>query len=121
MGIFILTGITAFLISYSLIPFIIKFSKKKNLFDVPGKRRIHKKMKPSLGGAAIFGGFTFGVISWIDTTTWSSQYFLFPILIIPFILGLTDDLMHLRPIAKIIGQTVTATLIFFILDVRVES
>jgi UDP-GlcNAc:undecaprenyl-phosphate/decaprenyl-phosphate GlcNAc-1-phosphate transferase len=116
-----LTGITAFLISYLLIPFIIRFSRKKNLFDVPEKRRIHKKMKPSLGGAAIFAGFVFGVILWIDASHGSFQYLILPILIIPFILGLVDDLTHLRPAAKIIGQAITASLLFFILDIRIES
>ena len=118
---FLLTALTSFVASFILIPFIIRFSKKKKLYDAPGKRRIHKKLKPSLGGAAIFAGFTFSSILWIHTDSWTTQYFLLPILIIPFILGLIDDLMHLRPIAKIIGQTVTATLVFFTLGVKVNS
>jgi UDP-GlcNAc:undecaprenyl-phosphate/decaprenyl-phosphate GlcNAc-1-phosphate transferase len=118
---FLPIALTAFAASFILLPFIIRFSKKKNLLAAPGKRRIHKMMKPSLGGAAIFAGFTFATLIWIDSTQWTAKYFLVPILIIPFVLGLVDDLTHLKPVAKIIGQTITASLIFFTLDIRVHS
>ena len=42
-------------------------------------------------------------------------------LIIPFTIGLLDDLVHLKPLAKLITQFLTASLIFFILDLRVIS
>ncbi len=42
-------------------------------------------------------------------------------LIIPFIIGLFDDLIHLTPLAKLIAQIVTGTLIFFFLDIRLHS
>lgn len=42
-------------------------------------------------------------------------------LIIPFIIGLLDDLVHLKPLAKLIAQWITASLIFFILDINLTS
>lgn len=42
-------------------------------------------------------------------------------LIIPFIIGLLDDLIHLRPLAKLIAQVATASLIFFFLDIKLTS
>lgn len=42
-------------------------------------------------------------------------------LIIPFVIGLLDDLIHLRPLAKLIAQLTTASLIFFFLDIRLTS
>jgi UDP-GlcNAc:undecaprenyl-phosphate/decaprenyl-phosphate GlcNAc-1-phosphate transferase len=44
-----------------------------------------------------------------------------PILIIPFIIGLLDDLISLKPLAKLIAQAITASLLFFILDIRLSS
>lgn len=46
---------------------------------------------------------------------------LLPIMIIPFIVGLVDDLIELSPSAKLIAQWITGTLIFFTLDVRLVS
>lgn len=42
-------------------------------------------------------------------------------LIIPFIIGLVDDLIHLTPIAKLIAQWITASLIFYTLDIGLTS
>lgn len=44
-----------------------------------------------------------------------------PILIIPFVIGLFDDLIQLTPSAKLIAQLLTATLIFFVADIRLDS
>ncbi len=87
----------------------------------PGRRRIHKKVTPSLGGVAIFFGFTIGSLCFTDQTEWSNTFFFLPVLIIPFIIGLLDDLIHLKPLAKLIAQWITATLIFFVLDIRLTS
>jgi UDP-GlcNAc:undecaprenyl-phosphate/decaprenyl-phosphate GlcNAc-1-phosphate transferase len=118
---FVFVPVTAFAFSYILIPFIIRFARARNLFDTPGKRKIHKRITPSLGGAAIFGGFMMSALIWLDSSRWEPGYFLLPILSVPFTLGLLDDITHLKPVAKLLGQAVTASLVFFILDVRVES
>lgn len=88
---------------------------------MPGRRRIHKRVTPSLGGAAIFCGFTLALVCWADRAGFQSVILLLPILIIPFTIGLLDDLMTLKPIAKITAQTITASLIFFTLNIRVTS
>ena len=41
---FLTIALTAFAASFILLPFIIRFSKKKNLLVAPGKRRIHKML-----------------------------------------------------------------------------
>jgi UDP-N-acetylmuramyl pentapeptide phosphotransferase/UDP-N-acetylglucosamine-1-phosphate transferase len=117
----LLAGITSFFISFAFLPFIIKFSKKNRIGDAPGRRKIHKKVTPSLGGVAIFFGFTIGCICWADPKQWPEVFLLLPVLIIPFIIGLLDDLIHLKPAAKLIAQSITATLIFFMIDIRLTS
>lgn len=117
----ILAGATSFLVSFTFLPFVISFSKKKKVVAVPGPRRIHKKITPSLGGVAIFFGFTIGCLCWSIDPTSSVVIFLLPVLIVPFIIGLLDDLLHLRPAAKLIAQAITASLIFFFLDIRLIS
>ena len=117
----LLAGITSFIVSFAFLPFIIKFSKKKRIGDAPGRRKIHKKVTPSLGGVAIFFGFTIGCMLWANPKQWPQAFLLLPVLIIPFIIGLLDDLIHLKPSAKLIAQIITASLIFFMLDIRLVS
>jgi UDP-N-acetylmuramyl pentapeptide phosphotransferase/UDP-N-acetylglucosamine-1-phosphate transferase len=117
----ILAGITAFAVSYAFLPFIITFSKQNQIGSSPGRRRIHKQITPSLGGAAIFSGFTIACLSWADVGNWPSILVLVSILVVPFIVGLVDDLVELTPLAKLMGQCIAATLIFFVLDVRIQS
>lgn len=111
---------TSFVVALLLLPFIIRYSEKKNLLVVPGRRRIHKKITPSLGGAAIFLGFAVSIIVWMNADS-SSAFLLVSILVIPFIIGLLDDLTHLKPKVKLVAQFITATLIFFSLDIRLTS
>ena len=117
----IFAALTSFFVSLILIPFIIKFSEKKNLFDTPGGRRIHTKVTPSLGGIAIFFGFISGSIAWTENSQITGLLILLAVLMIPFVIGFLDDLMHLKPWMKILGQSLAATLIFFILKVRILS
>lgn len=74
-----------------------------------------------MGGVAIFFGFTVGCICWSIHPRSSIVFLLLPVLIIPFIIGLVDDLVHLRPLAKLIAQWITGSLIFFLLDIRLTS
>jgi UDP-N-acetylmuramyl pentapeptide phosphotransferase/UDP-N-acetylglucosamine-1-phosphate transferase len=66
-------------------------------------------------------GFTLACILWSLHPGTSIIFLLLPILIIPFIIGLLDDLIHLKPLAKLIAQAITASLLFFILDIRLQS
>src|SRR5688572_21799818 len=96
MFILALAAITSFVVTFLLLPFIISYSQKRNLLVVPGKRRIHKRITPSLGGAAIFLGFSIASIITIDIAKLSDSFLLVTILVIPFVIGLFDDLTHLK-------------------------
>jgi UDP-N-acetylmuramyl pentapeptide phosphotransferase/UDP-N-acetylglucosamine-1-phosphate transferase len=117
----LLTALTGFLISLILLPQIIRYASKKNLFVQLDQRKIHKKITPSMGGIAIFAGFCAASLIWIDEANFKSILTMLAVLTIPFLIGFFDDRIHLRPSRKIIGQLVAATFVFFILDVRVTS
>lgn len=70
---------------------------------------------------AIFLGFTIACISWSINSQSSIVFLLLPVLIIPFIIGLLDDLINLQPAAKLLAQTITGSLVFFAMDIRVVS
>src|SRR5687767_14199811 len=64
MAIQLAAAITSFVISFLIVPVILKYSLRKHLVDVPGRRKIHKKVTPSMGGIAIFIGFFISFIIW---------------------------------------------------------
>lgn len=115
------SAVTAFIVSFLILPLVIKYSLKKNLVDVPGRRKIHKKITPSLGGIAIFVGFFMSVIIWIDAHELATiKFLLFPLFIV-FIIGVRDDLVPLKAYVKLIGQIVAAFFIVFFFDLRLTG
>jgi len=117
----IVASITAFIISYLITPIIIKYSLKKNIVDVPGRRKIHKKITPSMGGVAIFMGFTISSLLWIDMSAWKEIKSILLALFVVFIIGVRDDLISLRMLFKLGGQLFSAILLVLSLDIRLTS
>lgn len=118
---FIFAALTSFVVSLILLPVIIGISQKNKFFDAPGGRRIHTKVTPSFGGIAIFFGFVVASVAWVDEVKRTALFLLLSGISISFIIGFLDDLIHLKPMMKIVGQLVAATIIFFVLDVRLTS
>ncbi len=114
-------AITSFVICFLMIPVIIKFSMAKNLLDIPGRRKIHKKVTPSLGGIAIFFGFSIASLIWVDLSTWSEIKWILVALFVIFFIGVRDDLIPLRASLKLIGQILAATVLVLFFDLRLGS
>ncbi|MEQ8303997.1 MAG: MraY family glycosyltransferase [Cyclobacteriaceae bacterium] len=105
--------VTAFLVSFLILPVIIKFSHKKNIGDAPGRRKVHKKVTPSLGGIAIFSGFAMASMFWMDYSQWDSVRFLLASILIVFVIGVRDDLVPFRALHKLFGQMVAVVILLF--------
>lgn len=114
-------AVTAFVLAFLILPVIIKYSLKKNLVDVPGRRKIHKKVTPSLGGIAIFLGFIIAVFIWLDLPYLAEIKFLLVPLFMVFFVGVRDDLVPLRAYVKLIGQIVAACFLVFFFDIRLTG
>lgn len=121
MAILLAAAITAFVIAFLIVPVIIKYSLMKNLVDIPGRRKIHKKVTPSMGGIAIFFGFFIASLIWIDIPHWKEIKFILVSLFVIFFIGVRDDLVPLSAKLKLIGQVMTATLLIFLFDLRLRS
>jgi UDP-GlcNAc:undecaprenyl-phosphate GlcNAc-1-phosphate transferase len=112
---------TSFVIAFLVVPVIIKYSLLKNLVDIPGRRKIHKKVTPSMGGIAIFFGFFISSLIWIDLQSWGAIKFIMVALFVIFFIGVRDDLVPLRWMLKLMGQIMAASLLIFLLDLRIKS
>jgi UDP-GlcNAc:undecaprenyl-phosphate/decaprenyl-phosphate GlcNAc-1-phosphate transferase len=121
MAVQLAAAITSFVISFLIVPVIIKYSLQKNLVDIPGRRKIHKKITPSMGGIAIFIGFAISSLIWIDLQGWAHIKFILVALFVIFFIGVRDDLVPLRASAKLLGQIMAASLVIFLFDLRIKS
>ncbi len=117
----IAAGLLSFILVFVVIPTILKVSYSKNLFDEPGKRRVHKKKVPTLGGLAIFLGILFTYSICLDWFDYRSIPFLIPSMIIVFSIGIKDDIMVTAPIMKLLGQILATFIIVGFGDLRITE
>lgn len=121
MAVELAAAITSFVIAFLIVPVIIKYSLRKNLVDIPGRRKIHKKITPSMGGIAIFIGFFTSSLIWIDIQGWGYIKFILVALFVIFFIGVRDDLVPLRAMVKLVGQIMAASLVIFLFDLRIKT
>lgn len=121
MAIQLAAAVTSFVICFLIIPVIIKYSLEKNLVDIPGRRKIHKKITPSMGGIAIFLGFIISALIWMEIPQWKEMRFFLIALFIVFFIGVRDDLVPLRPFMKLLGQVMAAVVLIALFDLRLKS
>jgi UDP-GlcNAc:undecaprenyl-phosphate/decaprenyl-phosphate GlcNAc-1-phosphate transferase len=117
----VLGGLVSFILVFMSIPTILKVSYSKNLFDEPGKRRVHKARVPTLGGLAIFFGILFTYSFYLDWFDYRAIPYLIPSLLIIFSIGIKDDIMVTAPIMKLMGQVIAALIIVGFGDLRITD
>lgn len=104
--------IIAYLVTFFLLPFVIKMAKQSRLYDIPDERKTHTYLISSLGGIGIFTGLALSLLLTCDFKSNDAefQYFVAAFFII-FTIGIVDDIFVLRPYKKLIGQLVTTAII----------
>jgi UDP-N-acetylmuramyl pentapeptide phosphotransferase/UDP-N-acetylglucosamine-1-phosphate transferase len=116
----LLAVVTSFLGAFLILPVLIRYTLTKNLVDEPGRRKIHKRKTPSLGGIAIFAGFLIASFIWIDVTNWVGDRYLIGSLIIIFLVGVRDDLVPFSARNKLVGQ-IAAIIVLLFSGIRIHS
>lgn len=113
------------LVAGILIPKIILIAFRRKLFDEIDERKIHRGVVPRLGGIAFFPAFLFSMSlvvalnlrfgSTIMTEALSSSivpiYFEICAIILLYLVGIADDLIGVRYIAKFVVQIICAILL----------
>jgi len=102
----VLTFILSFAVTHFSIPAIVNVVRQKKLFDLPSRRKSHNHQTPTLGGIALFAGFTIAAGSFINYNHVPSLQYILVACIIIFFIGLKDDLLGIAPIKKLLGQIV---------------
>jgi UDP-GlcNAc:undecaprenyl-phosphate/decaprenyl-phosphate GlcNAc-1-phosphate transferase len=111
--------VLSFFITVLSVPLVKFIAIKLDIYDQPGKAKIHKKKLPYLGGVAIFIGFFMSVLIGASLLLENSfqQTQIYIILTCAFILlftGLLDDIHGLNAIPKLIFEFATVMLLFSI-------
>ena len=102
------------------IPYILDFCKERNLYDVPGKRKIHKNAIPRLGGVAFLPSMLVAFVlaltvhNYISSdklapNLWSIYFFVSLLLI--YSVGIVDDLIGLNAKVKFTVQILASSLL----------
>lgn len=131
MNNWIANDIIAFLISLFLcgimIPRILLIAFRKKLFDEIDDRKIHKGIVPRLGGIAFFPSilFSFALVvginlkyfgwetAWVYFNAVGPFYFMICAVLLMFLVGISDDLLGVRYLAKFAVQIIASVLIVF--------
>ncbi|MFC1754304.1 glycosyltransferase family 4 protein [Thermoproteota archaeon] len=92
--------------TWFLTPKIRQLALHAGLVDKPAERKLHKKPIPHLGGIAIYLGFLAAVLTVAKPSQTHSGIILGATLIV--LLGVIDDIFHLQPWIKLLGQTAVA-------------
>jgi UDP-N-acetylmuramyl pentapeptide phosphotransferase/UDP-N-acetylglucosamine-1-phosphate transferase len=111
----------SFLLVFVSIPTILRVARHKNLFDEPGKRRVHKKRVPNLGGLGITIGILFTYTVYADWFDLKPIPFIVPALLVIFSIGIKDDIMVTAPMMKLLGQILGAFIIVGLGDLRITD
>jgi len=103
------------------IPFIVRVSKAKVLFDAPNHRSVNKTGVPNLGGVALFIGITIATLFGIQDFAFHDFSYILISMIIMFFVGIKDDIMTITPRQKLIAQIICALILIIPGDIRVTN
>lgn len=117
----ILAFITAFLLTFRVIPSVIHLAKIKKIYDIPDERKSHDEVKPRLGGIAIFAGLLFSIILWSPFQYLGDLQYILAAFIIIFLIGAKDDIEPISPLKKFGAELFAASIIVFFANIRITS
>lgn len=114
--------IVGYIITFFLLPLIIRFAGDNNLFDIPDERKKHNHGVSSLGGIAIFIGLLVSTLLVSNFSSYNSElkYFIAAFIII-FSLGVVDDIYVLKAWQKFLGQLLVTAMLTFKADLLITN
>ena len=115
----LLAGIIGFAVAFGIMPSVMALAQRFRVLDEPDKeRRLHLTAVPRLGGIAIFAGtlagagivFLLGTLGTSFTFPASARMLEGVLLgcIVVFLTGVADDVWGVRPLLKLLAQSIAA-------------
>lgn len=116
---YLLTLITAMVVSMALIPVMARLAPKFGMIDRPDPRKVHAKPIPRAGGVGIVLGALLPLVLWLPFDDLFSAYLLGALVLLAF--GVWDDIQELGHYVKFIGQFVAVVAVVYYGDLYVTS
>lgn len=113
--------LTALSVGISIFPVLIKVFSKFNYADIPGGRKIHQDLIPSMGGIGFVVAALLSFIIWNWPLSPLSLRYLVGGIVLVFFVGLRDDMVELRASHKLLGQLVAVLLVVIASDIRIKN
>ena len=101
----------AFVLATILTPLVRAFARRIGMVAVPKTDRWHKKPTAMLGGGAIWLTVVICYYAFIPHTVYGTQILLASTFL--FLVGLVDDLFHIKPYQKLIGQILGSAFVVY--------
>ena len=101
----------SFILALLLTPLVRAFARRYGFVAAPKSDRWHKKPTAMLGGAAIWMSVIATYFIFISGTTYGRFILLASTFL--FIVGLVDDVLHIKPYQKLIGQVMGAAYVVY--------
>lgn len=103
--------ITALALVVLATPFVRRLALRLGVVDAPNARKIHLQPVPLLGGVAIYLGFLVALVFWGDYAYIREAIAIVVGASLVSLLGIWDDRWGLRPLVKLLGQALAATVL----------
>ncbi len=116
---YILTLITALVISMALIPVMVRLAPRLGMIDLPDPRKVHAKPIPRAGGVGIVLGAVAPLALWLPHDALSGAYLFGALVLLAF--GVWDDIKELGHYVKFIGQFIAVIAVVYYGDLHVTS
>ncbi len=107
----ILAVATSFCLALILTPLVRALARRYGFVAQPKTDRWHKKPTAMLGGAAIWLSVIITLLAFSLHTTYGRQILLASTFL--FFVGLVDDLIHIKPYQKLIGQILGSAFVVY--------
>src|SRR6185436_19313001 len=101
----------SFVLALVLTPLVRAFARRYGFVAQPKTDRWHKKPTAMLGGAAIWLSVIVTLLLFSLHTTYGKQILLASTFL--FLIGLVDDLIHIKPYQKLIGQILGSAFVVY--------
>ena len=108
LGMFIIS----FLVSFLLTPVIVFLAMRNEVVDKPGERKVHKSVKPLIGGFAVFVSIFFSVMFFYGFSMQLTALLMSIIIIVT--VGMVDDFHNMTAKPKLFGQMSAAAVLLFL-------
>src|SRR3990172_4461696 len=114
---YLISLITAMVISMALIPVMARLAPKLGMIDRPDPRKVHAKPIPRAGGVGIVLGALVPAAMWLHQDPLSGAYLFGALVLLAF--GVWDDIQELGHYGKFIGQFIAVIAVVYYGDLHV--